>query len=290
MPSHVVYSDDYDREVDQGLLAPEAFDYRVLCEGDSWMDRSSPAQLSLPWALARVFEGRRGDRALFVNLSRFGDTLRRIGDCLNDEFHMWVTGDLGWRFDAVLLSAGGNDFIDAAGDPPAGAGILRDVRAAPANLRADDCFDAAAIGALVHGYLDPNFQKLYDTVRGSVLHDDVPIFLNGYRCPVARDAPAWPGGKAWLCEAYRKNGIPPALWPDVTERLFVGVEAAVAGWTGQGHTGVIMVPTTAAPLVAASEGSTGSSGDWLNEIHPNRSGWGKLARVWQLALDERLGA
>jgi hypothetical protein len=286
MPSHVVYDIAYDREVDQGLLAPEQFDYWFLCEGDSWMDRSSLTQLSLPWSLARTFKGRRGSRALFVNLSRFGDTLRHIGDCLNDTFHQWVTTPLPFRFDALLLSAGGNDFIDAALDPPPGQGLLRDVHGAGPGLRPEDCFDAAAIALLVDQYLDPNFGKLYDTVRASPFCGGMPILLNLYATPVARNAPATPGGKTWLSAAYAKNGIPPGLWPAVTQRLFVDVETAVTDWTQvAGRTGVFTVPTSSVPLVPADPGATGSSGDWLNEIHPNASGWARLATAWQASLD-----
>ncbi|MBA2676050.1 hypothetical protein [Ramlibacter sp.] len=288
MASRVLYSHEYSREMNQGTLDPDAFDYRFLCEGDSWMDRSSPTQLSLPWALAKTFHGGKGNRALFINLSRFGHTLRRIGDSLNDDFLQWLNTDMGWRFDALLFSAGGNDFIDAALGPPPGKGILRDVRQSqPAG--AVDCFDADAVATLVTGYLDPNFEKLHATVRNSRLHGGIPMFLNCYNMPVARNAPAIAGHKAWLFEAYRKNGIPEALWPEVTERLFVDVESAVTGWVkGAPHPGVFAVPTTAVPLVPADPASTGNSGDWLNEIHPNKSGWNKLATAWQAALDQVL--
>ena len=39
--------------------------------------------------------------------------------------------------------------------------------------------------------------------------------------------------------------------------------------------------TACAPAAA---GTTGSSGDWANEIHPNAAGWKKLAKVWATAL------
>jgi len=48
------------------------------------------------------------------------------------------------------------------------------------------------------------------------------------------------------------------------------------------------VPTDAVPLVPADADATGSSGDWLNEIHPNVSGGEKLAAVWQQSLDDVL--
>ncbi len=47
------------------------------------------------------------------------------------------------------------------------------------------------------------------------------------------------------------------------------------------------VPTSGT-LDAAAPDATGSSGDWLNEIHPNAAGWEKLAGVWQKAIKQVL--
>ena len=276
MASKAIYGRDFEVELDQGL-APEQFKYRFLVEGDSWMDRSSLAQASLPLALAKAFDDA-GESALFINLSMFGHTMRRISESLNDEFLQWITTPFAWKFDALLFSAGGNDFIDAARDPGPGLGILRLVTAdAPAGDAAD-CFRPDAVATLVTEFLDPNFKKLYDTVRAS-RHDDIPIFLNSYDIPTARNAPAIPGRKAWLFEAYTRNQTPPDLWEEVTERIFIDVEATVEGWT-QDRDRIFRVPTVGT-LAPATPGMPGSSGDWLNEIHPNRAGWAKLAQVWR---------
>jgi hypothetical protein len=288
MSSVVLYSDEYDRAIDQGTLDPQAFDHWFLCEGDSWMDRSSLFQLSLPWALAKTFRGTRGDRALFINLARFGDTLRSIEDCADGLFRQWLNTDgLPFRFDALLLSAGGNDFIAEALEPGSGNGILHGVHGAPPDLAAEDCYNLDAVADLVVNRIDPAFAALYGMVRSS-RHPDLPILLNGYALPVARDAPGFPGGQAWLARAYRKNGIPPHLWQEVTERLFIDVATTVTGWVLDDREGLHVVETTAVPLEPADPDDTGSSGDWLNEIHPNKSGWMKLARVWQQELDEVL--
>jgi hypothetical protein len=287
MASRVLYSDDYDRELAQGTLVPEAFDYRILCEGDSWMDRSSIFQLSLPWALAKIFKGRKGNDALFINLARFGDTLRSIEDCGDGLFHQWLNTEGLFKFDALLLSVGGNDFIDAALRPGSGNGILHGVHGSPPGLTAEDCYNPQAVADLVAHVLDPSFDALYRRVRNS-RNPDLPILLNGYSIPVARPAPAFRNGQTWLSRAYEKNGIPPHLWPEVTERVFIDLETTVAGWMLDDRVGLHLVPTTTVPLVPAQPGSTGSSGDWLNEIHPNASGWAKLARAWQATLDEIL--
>ncbi len=284
MACRVLYSDEYDREIAQGTLAPETFDYRILCEGDSWMDRSSLFQLSLPWALAQTFTGKKGNDALFINLARLGDTMRGIADCGDALFDQWLNTDGLFRFDALLLSAGGNDFIAAALEPGSGNGILHGVHGAPPGLQADDCYNPHAVTDLVVNVIDPSFEAIYQRVRAS-RNPDLPILLNGYNMPVTRPAPAFHGGQAWLSRAYEKNGIPKRLWAEVTERIFIDVESTVTGWTRDDRFGLHVVPTTRVPLVPAAEESTGSSGDWLNEIHPNKSGWRKLAQAWQQELD-----
>jgi hypothetical protein len=44
--------------------------------------------------------------------------------------------------------------------------------------------------------------------------------------------------------------------------------------------GLQVFDSTAVPLALATAGSSGSSGDWHNEIHLNHSGCFKIARAW----------
>lgn len=227
MASRVLYSDEYDREIAQGTLAPETFDYRILCEGDSWMDRSSIFQLSLPWALAQTFHGTKGNDALFINLARFGDTLRGIADCGDALFDQWLDTDGLFRFDALLFSASGNDFVAAVLEPGSGNGIL-------------------------HG---------------------------GARC-AARPA----GGRLLQRRRRRRPGHQrdrPQLRRDLPARAHQPQPRCSDPAELLQHAG----GTTAVALLPAAAGSTGSSGDWLNEIHPNKSGWTRLAQAWQKELD-----
>ncbi len=279
MSSLVLYGNEFDGHLENGLT-PQFFKYRILAEGDSWMDRSAMFHTSLLQKLAPKMDAA-GDDVLIINLARFGDTMRRIGDCADGEFGLWINTDFDWKFDAVLLSAGGNDFIDAARDPDAGQGILRNLAGAPLPTLGRDCLDRNAVERLVTGYLAPGFAALYAEVQTS-RHAGVPLFLNLYNTPVARNAPAFPGGRSWLFEAYVKNGIPPHLWQDLTSGIFEDVQAAISGWA-VGRSGLYCVPTNGT-LVAADPNAPGSSGDWLNEIHPNASGWEKLAGVWQKAI------
>ena len=60
------------------------------------------------------------------------------------------------------------------------------------------------------------------------------------------------------------------------------------GWT-QGRERIFRVPTVGT-LAPAAAGAPGNSGDWLNEIHPNRAGWNKLAKIWRAEIAQVLPA
>lgn len=283
MPSLVIYGNEFDGQLENGL-SPESFKFRFLAEGDSWMDRSAMFHTSLLQSLASAMDAA-GNDVLIISVAMFGDTMRRIGDCAKGDFRLWVNTHFNWKFDAVLLSAGGNDFVDAARDPGPGQGILRDLSAGPMPLSGRDCLRPQAVAALVDQYINPSFAALYKVIQ-SGRHAGVPIFLNNYDTPTARNAPAFPGGRSWLFDSYTKNSIAPALWPALTEAIFEEVRTTIAGWTA-GRANLVSVPT-AGTLIPASAGSSGSNGDWLNEIHPNAAGWDKLATVWRRTIESVL--
>jgi hypothetical protein len=250
------------------------FTHTFLAEGDSWMDASAWNQGSLPEYLAREFN-RQMRSDLIVNISTSGHTLTRMVDMMNEDFLWWLEQG---RYDGILFSAGGNDFIDAARDAPAGQGLLRDLRGQPMPARGYDCVRQDALRALVD-YLDSNFDAIYRALRNSRKNAGTPMFLNCYDTPTARDAPAIRNiAGPWLYTAYTKNGIDPALWDDLTRGMFADIKKTVEAWA-QGRSGVIIIPTGGL-LQKADAWTSGESGDWINEIHPNKSGWRKQATEW----------
>ncbi|CAN5260244.1 hypothetical protein BH11PSE10_BH11PSE10_03500 [soil metagenome] len=250
------------------------FNQTFLAEGDSWMDASAWNQGSLPEFLVREYNSL-GRTNLIINVSTSGHTLTRIVDMMNDDFVWWLNQ---FAYHGILFSAGGNDFIDAARGPDAGQGLLNDMHGQPLPANAYDCVRQAGLQQL-RDYLNKNFETIYQTLRGSAKNADTPIFLNCYDTPTARDAPAIRDiAGPWLYAAYLKNGIDPSLWKDLTVGIFTDIQKVVAGWA-KGRTGVVVVPTGGL-LLPAEEGSTGESGDWINEIHPNKSGWRKQVQAW----------
>ena len=251
------------------------FTYRYLAEGDSWMDRSTAVSGSLPEYLAREM-GRRQRSSLIINISTAGHTLRRITDVMDGEFAWWLQQE---PFQAILFSAGGNDFIDAAGKPDPGQGLLRNMSGQPLPADGYDCVNHQAIATLIGQFLNPNFDTIYKAIRSSEKNAATPIFLNGYDTPTARNAPAVRGlSGPWLYKAYRKNHIDETLWPSLTAGLFRDIQRTIEGWC-VGRIGVHAVPTSGI-LTPVNPGTPGNRGDWANEIHPNKSGWKKQSKVW----------
>lgn len=280
MPSVVCTGHEYlGRSTEIEAKGP--FKYRLLADGDSWMDRSSLVVPSLPFFLAQEMDNR-DLPVLIINLAIAGSELRQLVDVMKGDF---VWGLQQFSYDAILLSAGGNDFIDAARDPDPGQGLLLNMAGQPLPGDGYACVNPAAKG-LLENYLNTDFKQLMQAIRDDSRNQGTPVFVNCYDTPVARNAPAGPGIGPWLYTAYSKNGIDPSLWPALTQGMFNDISAVIHGWSAFDDN-LHVVPTTGV-LDRADPNSSGSSGDWANEIHPNASGWTKEARVWATALEQVL--
>ena len=254
------------------------FTKTFLAEGDSWMDASAWNQGSLPEYLARDYNNN-GLTNLIVNISTSGHTLTRIVDMMNDDFVWWLNQQ---EYSGILFSAGGNDFIDAVRDPPPGKGLLFDMQGRPLPANGYECVRQDALKDLV-AYLEVNFDGIYRVLRKNIKNANTKIYMNCYDTPVARDAPAFRNfAGPWLYTAYQKNSIDPSLWGELTKGLFADIQKTVHGWA-VGRTGVVIVDTTGL-LTMADATSSGDSGDWVNEIHPNENGWKKQVPPWLAVL------
>jgi lysophospholipase L1-like esterase len=275
----VVPSNEWGTEA-TAYIFPEQYTRRLLVEGDSWMHLSSALTGSLPEYL--TFENK---TTLVVNCANSGDELTKIVSCLkNGDFLGWLTDSAPVQFDGILLSFGGNDFIAAARDEPAGEGILMDMKGRlPVNAK--DCINTAQMDQLIT-YLDTNWRQLYGAICNSSKGSNLPLLLNMYAVPVPRDAPAVPGGLSYLYTAFEKNHIPSALRDELAAYLFMTLQDTIKLWASAPEfNNVYLVPTDTVALTPAKHGDAGRSGDWMNEIHPSPSGWRKLAKAWESVID-----
>ena len=268
-----------------------AFGKRFLAEGDSWFTIGT---LNLLASGNLLQEMAFTQRHVAVNCAAPGDKLVRMVEHVRDgRFLELLNGRTARFWDGILLSAGGNDLIGAIATPATANGA-----AVPLNkrlLRTAAEWGPAAGGVARYvsdggwdtfsDYLKANFDQLIG-FREAGPSAGQPIYMHTYAVPTPR--PAGAGiGSAWLMPSLVAYGVPSADWPGVAA-LFIGRLAtllkAVAADSAR-FPNVHCFDTSVLPLVAAAEGATGESGDWVNEIHLTHAGCRKLARPWSVAIE-----
>ncbi|MBX3619548.1 MAG: hypothetical protein KF891_06125 [Rhizobacter sp.] len=263
--------------------------YRFLAEGDSWftLGTLNPAANS-----NLLFEMKFEQFACAVNCAYPGDTLAHMADMSGDPlFGQVLRGRRAYLWDGLLLSCGGNDLIDALG--AFGPGVPRDKRlllAAP---------DWGPAGDGPARYLSPEGWQTFDTyLRANFTHllglrdagpsAGCPAFLHGYACPTPRPAGAGFGHGPWLLPSLVGHGIPPGDWLALSGLLIqrLGQVLAAIAADREHFPNLHFFDSAALPLVPAALNTSGTSGDWVNEIHLTRGGYAKLAVPWAAAIEK----
>jgi lysophospholipase L1-like esterase len=240
--------------------APAAFDDPlILAEGDSWFNKFYPTgdnlldQLDLPRGSRIIDHSWSGDKADDM----FGAArLEPIAQYL----------DLA-EYDAILLSAGGNDIISQIGN-------LLDGNGNAAALDAEKVADA--------------FQKIETLLRAfcysrnGTRNAETRIFIHAYDFVTPRDAPvknhiAGP----WVYPRLVANGVTdPQVQCDLLKDLLTRWQARLAILAEPAspqHVPGFHVLLSQGVLEPATSGTTSRSGDWEDEIHPTKAGYRKLA-------------
>ncbi|MEP7183237.1 MAG: SGNH/GDSL hydrolase family protein [Betaproteobacteria bacterium] len=256
---------------------PDSGDYRwrLLAEGDSWFTLGGLPTSNLLFTLEFPAN------AIVVNCALPGDTIRHMAEiAANRELQAAFSARFGYRWDAILLSGGGNDLIDRVRDillpPPR--------RAAPVADPADYC-DEAAIASLLAdvtaGYR--SIVALRDAPGSPCA--GAPIVTHTYDWVTPRSAPARfvlvPAKGPWLQPALTAAKVPKKDWLAVSDYLVGRLGDAIAALDAAAPAGLpaFHVVDTRGTLSRATLGATGVSNDWMNEIHPTADGYGKLAAL-----------
>lgn len=254
------------------------FDRHYLAEGDSWFSLSDILSPSFLYRLGHNVPLKHS--TLIVNCAYPGDTLARMADwSKNINFsNLLARKKFGWEWDGILLSAGGNDIIDAALSPN---GILQPC-ADPAS--AQD-FIASNAMTVFENYLKDNFWHLVSLRNSSEIEANrtIPIYYHTYGYPTPRNAAASVSGP-WLYKAFRQMNIPPYYWNALSDTLMDRLADMLRGFTGISTNLQLIDTLKKVTLNRASASDTGNSGDWLNEIHLNNNGKDKVARCWAAFL------
>jgi hypothetical protein len=255
-----------------GIWGWNDFEHRFLAEGDSWFTLAALPGGNLLQELSL-------DRSsLIVNTAYPGDTLSHIVDWRDnrDFVNLLSAPGFAYKWDAVLLSAGGNDLVDAALSPN---GIVQ--RPTGTTARVESCINQSSLDAF-ECYMRANLASVVE-LRDSPdsPNKGIPIFIHTYDYPTARPAPAKLLGAVgvsgpWLHKAYTHHQVPGEVWASLTDHLMDRLATVLNGLNLPNVT----VIDTRGTLDRAVTGDPGNSGDWLNEIHANIGGRKKLARIW----------
>ena len=284
--------------VDLVLLSPTQLDsaeteplsgfrFRFLAEGDSWFSIGALNPLKSANLLQELAFSQ---RCVAVNCAQPGDTLQRMVDTRRDpQFVSLLAGAKARIWDGLLLSAGGNDLIDAlssrgTGVPQDRRLLLRESEWGPSGAGAARYLSDAG-WATFSGYLAANFEALL-ALRDSGPSRGCPVFLHGYAVPTPRPAGAGPAGP-WLLPSIEAYAVPAADRAALAQLLIERLAALLSGLAADRtrFPNLHFFDSTRLPIERAAAGTHGESGDWINEIHLTRAGCRKLARPWGLAIE-----
>ncbi len=268
-----------------GLYDVSRFQKKYLAQGDSWFSIGTIP----PWSTTNLLQQMVLSRpTLAVNCARPGVELTHMTDTSTARvFLNLLNGNIAWQWDALLMSGGGNDLIDAANTSP---NATLDKRlllksgewgndATPSRYLSDAGWTtfASHIRDVVDLLLAQRDKKAIN--RG------VPVFFHTYDYVTPRDAPAGLGNGPWLFKALNAYGIPSADWNAVSDEL---MNRHAAMWLDLAQTLVgknVHVVDSRGAATRAAAGTQGENNDWENEIHPTANGYSLLAKKWRPQLD-----
>lgn len=270
---------------------PEEFDFvsrRCLAQGDSWFSIGSFP----PGATSNIIAQLELTRAVaVVNCARPGKLLNHMSETTAAPIFMRLfTGKLAVKWDAILVSGGGNDLIDAASVSPDADPTLR-LLATPAERGANptsaDDYVSKQGWSTFERHLTAVFDRLV-SFRDRGPNAKTPMVFHTYANIMPRPAAAGLGKGPWLRPAMITFNVPTTDWLAVSEALMNRLATLLSKLTFDPSRNLHLVESRVAPLVLGDQVATGVSGDFYNEIHPTRGGYTKLAAVWRTELDALL--
>lgn len=275
---------------EQGPFPFEQFAVKALAQGDSWFSIGAlPPGVTSNLLLEMAF----AKRAVIVQTARPGKVLRLFTDTTSEpNFLRMMNGPLASRWSAIFISGMGNDLIAAAGSPPNEAPERRLLRT-PAERGAGPQPGHDHTSAFVSepgwdtfaGHMRVVFSQLVDLRdRGPNLR--VPLLMHNYARVMPRPSGAGLGQGPWLHPAFEAFAIPLSQRLAVADELLGRMGALIKQLMVERRASdplcnLHLVDTMGqAGVTVAAAGATGSSGDWVNEIHLTRGGYRKCAAVW----------
>lgn len=274
----------------------EIYSRRCLAQGDSWFSIGAVP----PWATTClpdqfVFS----NSMVIVNCAYPGRELAHMTETTSDrEFLNLLGGPLSYKWDAILVSGGGNDLSDALSAPP----VNQQGDVTPLDqrlLRTAGEWGPPGQGPLRYisesgwvtfsQHMELVF-KLFLDERDKGQNASTPVICHTYDFPTPRDAPALRGVVGpWLYSALHDlYGIPQSDWVGLSDLVFGRMVALLLKIATENAARQLVVVDSANTITRAAPGTTGPSGDWQNEIHPTPHGYSLLANTWRPVVEPLL--
>jgi hypothetical protein len=208
--------------------------YRMLAQGDSWFSING---LNLFRASSLLPHLDFGQSAAVVNCADPGDTLAHMVDWRRDPwFAGYLCGPRERAWDALLLSAGGNDLIDALGvsptdphgtpHPPSDRLLL--TKAERGRLPAETYISEDG-WSIFAAHLRTQFRALDSMRAASKSNRNMPIITHTYDYPMPRDVGAGLHFGPWLYPALLTYEVPGADWQTLAKALIDRLFDLVSG-------------------------------------------------------------
>lgn len=219
----------------------------LLAEGDSWF--------SLGGATSNLLMALDNSDTLIVSCAYPGDTLRNVSSMCNKAFRRLLSPRYGIKWDAVLLSAGGNDML----------GDIRQILSG-SNLN-EDLLDLA-LGDIVLGY-----QRIIAAVRE---HHACPIHAHTYDYITSDPHGGWFRMGPWIGNRLNEAGVARHLHAGIIVKVIDALADRLM------HIGGLTVHDTRGTLTLGTWGRFGWTRHYRNEMHPTSVGYRLLAARWNV--------
>jgi hypothetical protein len=243
----------------------------VFCEGDSWF--STPLSMNLlDWIVYPDAAAEAAGVPLFGGGGLFFRT-EHSGDEALDMFAAKKVKDLarwyaGFDFDAVLLSAGGNDFVGGWLQKLFAAAGPMSVQAAFAKVVASGRYEAVHAG----------YRRALAAFAKA--RPGVPVLAHTYDYPVRLGTPARTTLANLGAIALAKRRVGPWIQPHVAHVLDAPGQVAFARALIDGFEARVLRPLAqefAGTFDYVDLRGTLAHADWFDEMHPTGDGFRKLA-------------
>jgi lysophospholipase L1-like esterase len=251
--------------------------YKVLAEGDSWFHITG----AKPFNLRNLLDGISFNEqyTALANMALSGDVVFRIAQRFkNQKFY----DALQQPWNMIMLSAGGNDLIDALselGHYKVADRTLSIIKSNPLGTQYKHFINEEDLTLLLETIFS-SYSNMAEYIKTTV-NKHTPIVLHTYDYPTPNDAPAitiigtrGPWLYRALCKKTGKN-VPEKYWKEISDYCFDRLSDTLSALNKLPNFTVVK---TKGLLNRAELNQKGESKDWRNEIHPNSDGFKKLSK------------